>query len=118
MAEIPSENAGSNANPSKTETEWLLYLFVADGSLRGQTALANLTRFCEAYLPGRYTLEVTDLVKRPGAAQAAQVCAVPAVVRKRPGPEKMIIGDFFDTELLREALGVSPNADCPPPMEG
>ena len=66
--------------------------------------VANLERLCEQSVPGRYRIEVVDLVKRPELASADQVMAVPTVVRRFPLPERRVIGTLADSEAAMTAL--------------
>ena len=47
------------ATPQDGDT-WELRLYVAGQTTKSVTALANLKRYCEQHLVGRYTLEVID----------------------------------------------------------
>ena len=61
-------------------------------------AFANLKRLCEAYMPGRYKIEVIDLLENPQLAAGDQIFALPTLVRKLPPPLKRIIGNLSDTQ--------------------
>ena len=61
-------------------------------------AFANLKRMCEEHLPGRYSIEVVDLLKDPQLAAGDQILAIPTLVRKVPAPIRKIIGDLSNTE--------------------
>jgi circadian clock protein KaiB len=75
---------------------WTLRLYIAGDSPRSRTALQNLERLCERHLPGRYRIEVIDLVKTPELAKAHQILAIPTLVREVPEPIKRVIGDLSD----------------------
>ena len=64
------------------------------------TAFANLERFCEKHLAGRYHIEVVDLLKQPELAESDQIVALPTLVRKLPEPIKRIVGDLSDTDRV------------------
>lgn len=85
---------------------WLLRLYIAGGSPRSQAALANLKRVCDDYLPGRYELEVIDLVAHPERARADQIVAIPTLVRRLPPPITKIIGDLSMKERVIVALDI------------
>jgi len=85
---------------------WMLRLYIAGGSPRSQAALANLKGVCDEYLPGRYELEVIDLVAHPERAQADQIVAVPTLVRRLPPPITKIIGDLSMKERVIVALDI------------
>jgi hypothetical protein len=48
-----------------------LRLYVAGQSPKSVTAFANLKRLCEEHLPGRYKIEVVDLLQHPQLAGPA-----------------------------------------------
>ncbi|ACY15623.1 circadian clock KaiB family protein [Haliangium ochraceum] len=75
---------------------WNLRLYIAGDSPKSRAALANLEKMCERHLPGRYTIEVIDLVKRPELAKAHQILAIPTLIREVPEPIKRVIGDLSD----------------------
>jgi circadian clock protein KaiB len=77
---------------------WELRLYVAGQTPRSVTAFANLKKICEEHLPGRYNIEVVDLVKHPQLAAGDQILAIPTLVRKLPQPLRKIVGDLRDTE--------------------
>ncbi len=87
---------------------WELRLYVAGQTPRSLTALANLKRLCESHLPGRYSIEIVDLVKHPQLAAGDQIVAIPTLVRKLPEPLRKIVGDLQDTERALVGLQLRP----------
>jgi circadian clock protein KaiB len=83
---------------------WQLRLYVMDSTPKSLTAFANLKKFCESHLKGRYRITVIDLVKLPQLAKGDQILAVPTVVRKLPKPVRTIIGNLSDTERVLVGL--------------
>jgi circadian clock protein KaiB len=77
---------------------WALRLYVAGQSNKSLAAMANLRRLCEEHLPGRYRIEIVDLLEHPQLAQSDQILAIPTLVRKLPAPMRKLIGDFSNTE--------------------
>src|SRR4051794_35684823 len=76
---------------------WELRLYVAGQTPKSIAAFNNLKRLCEEHLPGRYKIEVIDLIKNPKLARDDQIVAIPTLVRKLPDPIRRIIGDLSDT---------------------
>jgi circadian clock protein KaiB len=76
---------------------WQLRLYVMDQTPKSVTAFANLKKFCESHLKGRYRIKVIDLLKQPHLAKGDQILAIPTVVRKLPKPVRTIIGNLSDT---------------------
>ena len=92
--------------------DWELRLYVAGPSPKSLAAFRNIELLCQAYLAGRYHIEVVDLTKNPQLAASDQILAVPTLVRKYPVPIRKIIGTLSDTERVLGALGLpSPQAD-------
>lgn len=77
---------------------WELRLYVAGQNPKSLTAFSNLKRICEERLPGKYKIEVIDLLKNPQLAKGDQIFAVPTLVRKLPEPVRKILGDLSNTE--------------------
>ncbi|GAB2849729.1 circadian clock KaiB family protein [Hymenobacter segetis] len=87
---------------------WELRLYVAGQTPKSVTALANLKRYCEQHLKGRYKLEVVDLLVNPQLAEGDQILAIPTLVRKVPEPIRKIIGDLSNEERVLVGLDVRP----------
>ena len=81
-----------------------LKLYVAGQSPKSLAAFANLKRACDENCPGRYHIEIIDLLKNPQLAQGDQILALPTVVRNLPRPIRKIIGDLSNTERLLVGL--------------
>jgi circadian clock protein KaiB len=101
------EQLGRKKGPAKSEN-WELRLYVAGQSPRSVAAFSNLKRICEEHLPGRYNIEVVDLVKHPQLAAGDQIVAIPTLVRKLPQPLRKIVGDLRDTERALVGLQLRP----------
>jgi circadian clock protein KaiB len=87
---------------------WALRLYVAGQTPKSLTAFANLKKLCEAHLPGRYKIEVIDLLKQPQLAAGDQIVAIPTLVRKLPEPLRRIVGDLSNTERALVGLQLRP----------
>ena len=81
-----------------------LRLYVAGQSPKSVRAVENLRRVCEEHLPGRYEIELVDLVEEPQRARGDEIIAVPTLIRKLPEPVRRIIGDLSDTEKVLVGL--------------
>lgn len=81
-----------------------LCLYVAGQSPRSLTALVNLKRLCEDHLPGRYEIDVVDLMESPQLAAQDEIIAIPTLVRRRPMPIRKVIGDLSNTERVLAGL--------------
>ncbi|HEX5463459.1 MAG TPA: circadian clock KaiB family protein [Burkholderiales bacterium] len=87
---------------------WELRLYVAGQSTKSLVAFNNLKRICEEHLPGRYTIEVIDLLEQPQLAAGDQIVAIPTLVRKLPEPLRKIVGDLSNTERTLVGLQLRP----------
>ncbi len=87
---------------------WYLRLYVAGQTPKSLVALANLNRYCEENLQGRYEIEVIDLVEHPELAESDQILALPTLVRRLPPPIKKIIGDLSNKEKILIGLNIKP----------
>lgn len=85
-------------------------LYVAGQTAKSMAALSNLRRICEEHLPGRYDIEVIDLLKDPKLAAGDQILAIPTLVRRLPEPLKRMIGDLSNTEKVLVGLDIRPKA--------
>lgn len=82
----------------KSGETYILRLYVAGQTPKSLAAFANLKKLCEEHLPGRYRIEVIDLVHNPQLAAGDQIFALPTLVRKLPEPLKRVIGNLSDKE--------------------
>jgi len=94
----------ASASKSRSVKLWQLRLYVMDQTPKSVAAFANLKKFCESHLKGRYRITVIDLMKQPHLAKGDQILAVPTVVRKLPKPVRMIIGSLTDLERVLVGL--------------
>ena len=85
-----------------------LRLYVAGQTPKSIAAFANLKKLCDEYLPGRYKIEVIDLVENPQLAAGDQILALPTLVRKLPSPLKRIIGNLSDKEKFLVGMDLKP----------
>ncbi len=94
----------------RVRSRWQFRLYVAGRSLRGATAYANLKRLCDEQLGGRYSIEVVDVLERPALAGIDNIVAIPTLVRRRPKPVQIAVGDFSATGLAVSALRLEQSA--------
>jgi|WetSurMetagenome_2_1015567.scaffolds.fasta_scaffold1069206_1 circadian clock protein KaiB len=84
----------------------ILKLFVSGNTPRSTLAIQNLRQVCEAYIHGRYYLEVVDIYQAPEIARREQIVATPTLVRYVPQPRKLLIGDLSQTRRILAGLGI------------
>jgi len=92
----------------KQPAEWQLFLYIAGQTPKSVTALANIKKYAEEYLKGKYSIEIIDLLVNPQLAEGDQILAVPTLVRKVPEPIRKIIGDLSNEEKVLVGLNIKP----------
>ena len=97
---MSTKGAGkSGAEAAKGNSEkWELRLYTAGQTPKSLAAFRNLKKVCDEHLPGKYEIEVIDLLANPRLAKDHQIVAIPTLVRKLPNPIRKIIGDLSDVE--------------------
>ena len=95
--------------PSEPAERWDMRLYVAGQSPKSILAIENLRRVCDEHLPGRFRIEIIDLLENPELARAAEIIAVPTLVRRLPLPVRTIIGDLSDTDRVLVGLQLRPD---------
>ena len=96
--------------PATDDEKWNLRLYVAGQSPKSLRAFENLKKICEERLPGKYNIEIIDLLKNPQLAAGDQIIAIPTLVRKLPMPIKAIIGDLSNVERTLVGLDLQQRA--------
>lgn len=96
------------ATASPDPSVWELRLYVAGKTAKSVAALENLQRLCEEHLPGKYRIEVVDLLVHPQLARGDQIVAIPTLVRKLPHPIRKVIGDLSNVERTLVGLQLRP----------
>jgi circadian clock protein KaiB len=90
--------------------QYSLTLFVSGASDSSALAIANIRAICDAHLSGRHQLDIVDLNQEPALAKQHNVLATPTLVKDRPLPSRMLVGDMSDHSRILAALGL-PMAD-------
>jgi circadian clock protein KaiB len=98
-------------NPSEdfqTERpEYVLRLFITGATPNSIRAVVNIKQICEEYLKGRHSLEIIDCYQEQNIAEHEQLIALPLLIKKRPLPERRLIGDMADTQKVLRGLGIT-----------
>ena len=100
MADTDPDDDGVPIPSPDPDGTYHLRLYVAGQSPKSVRAVENLRHVCEEYLPGRYTIELVDLIENPERARSDEIIAVPTLIRKLPEPIRRIIGDLSDTDKV------------------
>lgn len=84
--------------------QYRLRLYITGASPNSVRAVSNIKTICEAYLSGRYELEIIDVYQQPALAKKDQVIALPLLIKFSPAPLKRLIGSMSDTESVLRGL--------------
>ena len=91
-----------------TADRWALTRYVNGASPRSVRAIETVRRICDEELDGRADLEIIDVRQEPALVARHEIVAAPALVKRRPGALRRIVGDLSDTSRLRSGLDLSP----------
>lgn len=83
---------------------YVLRLYVSGMTPRSGEAMSAVRAVCERFPGGLCTLEVIDIYEQPDRATEAQIKVAPTVVRVQPAPERRLVGDLSDEELIIRRL--------------
>jgi circadian clock protein KaiB len=108
--ELTLEQFGRAVTVLGTE-QYELTLFVSGASESSARAILNIRQICDAHLGGRHRLEIVDLNQEPGLAAVHHVLATPTLIKDRPLPPRMLVGDMSDHVKILLALDVHDAAD-------
>ena len=114
MASPEATGRGQVGSEGQDQERFELRLYVAGQSPKSVQAIENLRRVCEEYLPGRYNIELIDLVEHPRLVRGDEIIAVPTLVRRLPEPMRKIIGDLSDTDTVLVGLQIRPKGGRAP----
>lgn len=102
--EASFEDLTAHSDPEKH----LLLLYVAGMSPKSSRSIANVRKFCEENLKGRYELKVIDIYQQPDLAREAQIIATPTLIKTLPLPLRKLIGDMSDKEKVFVGIDLKP----------
>ncbi|MCS5698697.1 circadian clock KaiB family protein [Cyanobium sp. FGCU-52] len=100
-------------DPPGEDERWDLTLYVIRGSILSSNAIATIRRLCSNELAGRSDLHIVDIHQHPEALEADGILAVPSLVKRRPAPRRLIVGDLSSEDRVREALSLPPGRALP-----
>jgi len=88
--------------------QFVLRLYVTGMSPKSAGAIANVKKFCEENLDGRYELKVVDIYQQPELARGEQIIATPTLIKKLPLPLAKLIGDMSNMEKFLVGIDLKP----------
>ncbi len=83
-----------------------LRLYIAGDAPNSVVAIANLRRALEQFPDQPVELEVIDVLAHPEIGARDGVLVTPTLVKLSPGPERRLLGNLRNAELLLGALGL------------
>ena len=81
-------------------------LYVAGNAINSSEALGNLHALCQKHLPGRYEIEVVDVLSHPHQALTNGILITPQLVKMEPLPTRNIVGRLDKWDRVLTALGL------------
>ena len=84
-----------------------LTLFVSGASPTSARAERRLRDMCDRHAPSGYDLNIVDIYAQPAEVVSRGVLAVPTLIKERPLPVRVLIGDFTDEPRVLAALGLA-----------
>ena len=81
-------------------------LYIAGDAPNSLQAIANLEQICEKHLPGRFEVEIVDVLLEPKRALVEAVYMTPMLVTNSPYPGHRIVGTLSNTEPILQILGL------------
>lgn len=85
----------------------VLRLYISGATPQSVRALISIRALCETHLPGRYQLEIIDILQQPHRVAQDQVIATPTLILQSPLPARRFIGDMARTDRILRAMGLS-----------
>jgi circadian clock protein KaiB len=85
---------------------WALTLYIDGASPRSIQAIETVRYVCDEEFPGLTDLEVVDVRQQPGLAARDHILAVPALLKRSPGPPCCIVDGLCDSGRLRDRLAL------------
>ena len=90
----------------QTLTDWEFDIYIAGHTPKSELTYNNLLSICQQYLGGKCVINVIDLSKNPRIAVEKQIMAIPTVIRTKPEPQRILIGDLTNIERVIAKLDI------------
>lgn len=95
---------------SKNNETYRFRLYVAGATPKSVTTMAAVKKICEEHLPGRYTIDIVDLMENPQQGRDDGILVIPTLVCRSHGQVKKIVGDISDTQRTLGVLNLHSKA--------
>ena len=83
-----------------------LRLYVTGMTSRSTRAITTVRAVCEEHLAGQDELEIIDVYQMPNRIMEDRIVAIPTLVKYRPRPIRLMVGDMSNRERLLAGLGL------------
>src|SRR4051812_31430608 len=94
-------------NPTfPSQDKLILRLYVSGMSRKSMEAIENIRRLFRNYSDEKYELEIIDIYQHPEMATKDHIVFSPSLVKFFPLPKKILIGTMYDTERVKNILGL------------
>lgn len=97
------KNTAQSDNVSK---RYGFLLFISGMSQKSGNAIENFKRICDEYLKDDFTLEIIDISAEKEAAIQYEIIGIPTLIKIRPEPKRIILGDLSDREKVLRILDI------------
>lgn len=87
-------------------SQYKLLLFVSGMAVKSVTAIENIKAICAENKHITFDLQIIDIRKGKTMAKEYQVFAIPTLIRIKPGPRRIMIGDLSDTKKVLKSLEI------------
>lgn len=93
-------------NAPSINDRYALMLFISGMSVKSINAIENLREICDTHLEGNFDLEIIDVSQQLELALIHEIIATPTLIKIKPLPKKLIIGDLSNTNKVLNALDI------------
>ena len=80
--------------------KWEFDMYIAGNTPKSVITYNNLMGLCQQYLGSKCVINIIDLTKNPEIAAEKQITAIPTIIRKKPEPERILIGNLSNIERV------------------
>jgi circadian clock protein KaiB len=89
------------------EEKLTLQLYVSGMSMKSMAAIENIKHLCDEHLENAFELEIIDIYKNPALAAEQHIVFSPSLIKRKPLPRKVLIGNLSDRDKVIKALGIT-----------
>jgi circadian clock protein KaiB len=102
----PKKKISTVSKPKSESTDFAFDLYITGASPNSRRAVKNILAIFQDYIPNRFSLNIVDVYQQPAISRTVNLVALPLLVRTYPSPERRLIGDLSDTQLIINRLGL------------